>query len=328
VTVSAFRAASSLALLTAAVGALLVSLQYGEGASDNGMPRPSRHPIEPPFLIFRTLAPPDAHGKVALLPLSAAGGERRLTSLSCVRLHYAGGRGLCVVQESVKNNPAYAAYVFDRTLTRGRRIPLAGVPTRVRVAPNGRRGAITTYFEEESPAGERLAIDSIVVDMASGRVVADLREFRIENDGLPPPTPPFDIGNVAFERDGDRFFAAIATSGERYLAAGSIRERRMTTIRTGIANESLSPDGRRLLVKKQTAPGFWQLSVIALRDWSERHLQHGERSIDDQVEWLDNEHVIYHDTDDGGTSLWMLDVDGVSGPRVFVKDAYSGAVQR
>jgi hypothetical protein len=329
VTVSALRAASSIALLTAGIGALLISLQYGEGASDPGGPaRRRRHPIDPPFLIFRTLSPPEGHGNVALLRLGAASGERQLTNLSCLRLHYASGRGLCVVQESVKNDSVYAAYVFDRALTRGRRIPLGGVPTRVRVAPNGRRGAITTYFEEESPAGERLAIDSIIVDMAAGRVIADLREFRIESDGLPAPTPPIDVGNVSFERDGDRFFASIATPRERYLAAGSIRERRMTTIRTGVASESLSPDGRRLLVKKQSAPGVWQLAVIDLRDWSERNLQHGQRSIDDQVEWLDNEHVVYHDTDDSGTSLWLLAVDGVSGPRVFVKDAYSGAVQR
>ena len=30
----------------------------------------------------------------------------------------------------------------------------------------------------------------------------------------------------------------------------------------------------------------------------------------------------------GGRSLWMLPVDGINGPQVLVKDAYSGAVQR
>jgi hypothetical protein len=323
------RTASSLVLLTAIVGALVVSLQLGEGVSGgSGSGRRRQHPMEPPFLIFRTLAPPEAHGTVALLKLGPARAERQLTTLSCVRLHYAGGRGLCAVQEAVKESPGYAAYIFDRALTRGTRIALPGVVTRIRVAPDGRRGAVTTYFEEETPAGERLATDTRVVDMRSGRQVADLREFAIDSEGFPAPAPPIDVGSLSFERDGDRFFASISTAVERYLVAGSIDHRRMTILRPAMASESLSPDGGHLLVKKPGANGFWQLAVIDLRTWSERDLQHGKRSVDDQVEWLDNEHVIYHDTDDIGTSLWMLPVDGINGPQVLVKDAYSGAVQR
>jgi hypothetical protein len=322
------RMASSVALLTAAVGALLLSLQFGEGASGSTALRRRSHPMEPPFLIFRTLAPPEAHGTVALLQLGSARGERQLTELSCVRVHYAGGRGLCVAHEPVKDAPGYAAYVFDRGLTRGRRIDLAGVVTRVRVAPTGRRGAITTYFEEETPAGERLAIDTRVVDLRSGELVADLRDFRIDAEGFTAPAAPIDVGSLAFEQDGDRFFAALSTASQRYLVAGSIDQRHMSIIRTGVGSESLSPDGRRLLIKKPGANGFWQLAVIDLRSWTERELPHGRRSVDDQVEWLDNDHVIYHDTDESGTALWMLPVDGASGPRIFVKDAYSGAVQQ
>jgi hypothetical protein len=322
------RTASSIALLATLVGALVMSLQFGEGASSDGNGgRRRRHPVDPPFVIFRTLAPPEAHGRVALMPLDP-GGARELTNLSCVRVHYAGGRGLCIVQEAQGHASLYTAYVFDRALTRGRRIDLNGVPTRVRVAPNGRRAAITTYFEEESPAGERLASDSIVVDLRAGRVIADLREFRIETDDLPAPAGPIDFGGLSFERDGDRFFGSISTATERYLVAGSIDDRRMTTLRGGVAAESLSPDGRRLLVKKLRPHGFWQLAVIDLQTWSEHDLRQGPRSVDDQVEWLDNEHVMYHDADEAGTSLWMLPIDGVDGPRVFVKDAYSGSVQR
>ena len=323
------RTASSVVLLTAVVGALVVSLQFSESASgSSGSGTRRQHPLAPPFVIFRTLDPPEAHGTVALLKLGPARAERQLTTLSCVRLHYAGGRGLCVAQETIAGEPGYAAYIFDRALTRGPRIELAGVVTRVRVAPDGRRGAVTTYFEEETPAGERLAIDTTVVDMRSGGLVADLRGFRIDADGFSVPAPPIDVGSLAFERDGDRFFASISTSAERYLVAGSIDQRRMTILRPAMASESLSPDGRHLLVKKPGPDGFWQLAVIDLHTWSERNLQHGRRSVDDQVEWLDNEHVIYHDTDDTRTSLWMLPVDGINGPQVFVKDAYSGAVQR
>jgi len=46
------------------------------------------------------------------------------------------------------------------------------------------------------------------------------------------------------------------------------------------------------------------------------------------VEWLDNHHLMYHDVDGDTTSVWMLAADGLSAPRVLVKDAYSGVVQR
>jgi hypothetical protein len=96
-----------------------------------------------------------------------------------------------------------------------------------------------------------------------------------------------------------------------------------------VAAEALSPDGRQLVVKKSVGDrGYWQLAVIDLRTWSERNLLQGPHSVDDQVEWLDEDHVVYHDADEDSTSLWILPVDGVHGPRVLVKDAYSAAVQR
>jgi hypothetical protein len=70
------------------------------------------------------------------------------------------------------------------------------------------------------------------------------------------------------------------------------------------------------------------LAVVDLGTWAEHDLQQGARSVDDQVEWLDDEHVVYHDADGEGTALWMLPIDGVNGPRILVRDAYSAAVQR
>ena len=100
-------------------------------------------------------------------------------------------------------------------------------------------------------------------------------------------------------------------------------------LRRGVANEALSPDGRSLAVKKLAADrGRWQLAVIDLATWRERDLPQGPTSVDDQVEWLDDHHVIYHGVDGGSTSLWILPADGGSEPTVLLKHAYSGAVER
>ena len=58
------------------------------------------------------------------------------------------------------------------------------------------------------------------------------------------------------------------------------------------------------------------------------------RSVDDQVEWLDDETITYALAEDGGparttaTSIWALSVDGGAPPRVLVPQAYSPAIVR
>ena len=316
----------SVALLAAMVGYLVVSAWMGQQASAAAATR--RHPMPPPFVIYRALAPPDVYGRVALASLSPEP-EARTSMLQCARLHYAGGGGLCAAQESARGAVRNVVYVFDPMLRRTRRVALDGIPTRLRVSPSGRIGAITSYSEEETDAGERLVTRTRIVDMRRGEVTADLGEFHVDNLHLPPIRGHVDVAGVAFERGDDRFFATLATETERYLVAGSLRERRLTAIRTGVASEGLSPDGRRLAVKRLLPErGRWQLAVIDLSTWQEHDLLQGPRSVDDQVDWLDDEHVMYHDADGEGTALWMLPVDGNNGPRVLLKDAYSGAVQR
>lgn len=321
------RTFSVVALLAAGIGYLLVSLQMA-GRGESGERATARHPVPPPFVIFRALAPRESYGRVALLELRPAA-EPLVSSLSCLRLHYAGGRGLCATQRTRAGEIVNVVHLFDRALERRGEVVLDGIPTRLRVAPNGLFGAVTTYSEEETPEYERLATRTRIIDMQTGRQVADLRDFRLENSNLPAISGPRDFSSVAFERDGDRFFATLATDEERYLVAGSLREQRVTALRGGVANEALSPNGDRLAVKRLLPErGFWQLAVIDLRTWTERDLRQGPRSVDDQVEWLDDDHVMYHDVDGESTALWALPVDGINGPRVLVKGAYAGAVQR
>jgi hypothetical protein len=310
--------------LAATVGYLVLSTAVSPRSAATGA---GRHLVPPPFVIFRTLAPSAAHGRVAILAL-APRADRRVTDLSCLRLHYAGGRGLCATYDGDGSSARYVAHVFDHRFIRGARIELDGVPTRIRIAPTASVGAITTYAEEETAAGERLASHTRIIDLQTGQSVADLRAFAIDHHSFRPLDGPHDIASIAFE-DGDRFFATVSTASARYLAAGSLSERRLRTLRAGFANEALSPDGRRLAAKRlDEARGFWRLSVIDLATWAERELPQGTHSVDDQVEWLDDNHLVYHDADGDRTSLWVVAADGSTAPRVLIKDAYSAAIQR
>jgi hypothetical protein len=285
-------------------------------------------PLPTPFIMFRTLAPPRAHGRIAMAAL-ASSDVRHLTSLRCARVAYAGGRGLCLVEEAEGMVVDHVAEIFDRSFRRVGRLALAGVPTRVRVSPDGRIGAITTYAEEESPAGERLAIESVLIDLNASQVLADLRDFRLDVSDAQTVVGPLDFASVSFDRDPDRFFATLSTPTERWVIVGSLRERRLRLLKADFATEALSPDGNRLVVKQRVGDrGFWQLGVLDLSTLIAHTVNQNGRSVDDQVEWLDNDHLVYHDANDQGTGVWVAATDGLSEPHLLIPDAFSPVVVR
>ena len=72
---------------------------------------------------------------------------------------------------------------------------------------------------------------------------------------------------------------------------------------------------------------FWQLQILDLAAGRETSLSE-KRSVDDQLEWLDNNHVLYSlpETENGSsanTNIWLAAADGASAPRLFLKKAYS-----
>jgi len=57
------------------------------------------------------------------------------------------------------------------------------------------------------------------------------------------------------------------------------------------------------------------------------------RSVDDQIEWLDDQNILYSLPETvlaatAGEDVWMTRADGTSQPRLLVHNAYSPAVQR
>jgi Tol biopolymer transport system component len=134
---------------------------------------------------------------------------------------------------------------------------------------------------------------------------------------------------VTFAADGDVFYATLKTGGERYLVKGSVDARQATVVRGDVECPSLSPDGSMLVFKKPLARGVgWQLHVLDLATGAERPLNQVRRSVDDQVDWFDDTHIIYHDSASEGTGLWVLSTDGVTPPRLIVPNAYSPTVRR
>jgi hypothetical protein len=127
---------------------------------------------------------------------------------------------------------------------------------------------------------------------------------------------------VTFAGDDRHFYATLATGGHTYLVYGDMARRQMETIHENVECPSLSPDGIRIAFKKLVGDnGHWRLTVLDLRTMRETPLA-DQRSIDDQVEWLDDNHVLYSD----GRDVWSVQANGGGTPQRVLTHAASPSV--
>jgi hypothetical protein len=284
---------------------------------------------EAPFILFRDGSPGPSFGRLAVAALSPDPLERSIAPLSCERVHYAAGWGVCLVSDETRLPVRHQAFVFDRSFTRHHTIPLTGPPIRARVSPDGTVAVMTVFETGHSYADAAFSTRTILIETAAGRRIADLEDFSIEKDGRPFKAPDFNFWGVTFAPGHDSIFATLKTAGETYLIKGSIVARHAAVVRSGVECPSLSPDGTLLVYKKPLAGEIgWRLHVLELATGHEHPLNQVVRSVDDQVDWFDDRQVIYHDSASAGTGVWVLPVDGIAPPRLLLPFAYSPAVQR
>jgi Tol biopolymer transport system component len=135
---------------------------------------------------------------------------------------------------------------------------------------------------------------------------------------------------VTFTADSNRFYATLATGGRMHLIEGDVAARRARIVADGVECPALSPDGTRVAFKKRTggvvSSVVWRLAVLDLRTREVRELAE-TRSVDDQVEWLDDGHVLYAlPAAAAGTAamhVWAVAADGSGQPRLVMPDADS-----
>ena len=72
----------------------------------------------------------------------------------------------------------------------------------------------------------------------------------------------------------------------------------------------------------------WQLWLFDLQTGAERALSHETRNVDDQVDWLDDGHVIYQMVGSGGANVWSIETSGAASPQLLVEHAFSPSVIR
>jgi hypothetical protein len=274
--------------------------------------------------------------RVVVGALEDPNASRVATDLACERVDFNATRGVCLVDNRLNLHPPALARIVDLDFKTLHEVPLPGFPSRTRISPDGRYAAATVFVEGENYDGIDFSTRTIVFELETGRAVGDLEQFTTIKDGKPIKAADFNFWGMTFERDSNRFYATLGTGRIRYLVRGDLAKRQVEVLRAGVECPSLSPDGRHIAFKSRIADGReWRLHVLdvaSLRDWP---IAAETRHIDDQVAWLDNEHVLYRYLDNRGLPEVAANVfaapiaEGAAGaPRLVVRAASSPAVVR
>ena len=246
--------------------------------------------------------------------------QRRSGDLACERVYYAGGRGICM--GVAPSGVDYRAQVFDARLHPVDEVALTGFPSRARVSADGRYGAMTVFVSGDSYLQDPTAFSTrtVILDLESGGTVGQLEQFDVTRDGKPFDAVDFNFWGVTFvPGDSSRFYATLGTGGAHYLVEGDIAARSMRVLRDGVECPSLSPDGRQIVYKSRVGDGErWRLRVLDVGTLAD-HAVAETRSVDDQVEWLDDQTLVYA----YGNDLYTVPANGEGEPQLLVRDASS-----
>jgi hypothetical protein len=288
------------------------------------LPAPAAGP-RPKGVLVRAVNPARAtlEGRIYRVSPDGTGSPAARKGPACLRFYQAGGSALCLTV--ARSGVDFRAIVLDSAMRTRHTLTLTGLPSRARVAPDGRIGAMTTFVTGDNyTTPGQFSTRTTILDLRTGRPIADLERFAVTKDGRSIHAPDFNFWGVTFARDSDGFYATLATGGHRYLVHGSVRARTLQVVHDNVECPSLSPDGTRIAYKRRDGnPWRWRLHVLDLRTGADVAVSE-RRPIDDQAEWLDNRRLLY----DLGVDVWTAPADGSGRPQRFMANAASPSTER
>jgi hypothetical protein len=314
-----------LAALCAVVAVAYVAIAASRQSADTATPRPTGIDLAAlsGAVIYRS-AGDDASPAYGIVDVTTVSDRARSrpTGLRCDRVHFAAGRGLCL---DAPGTGIFTARILDDRLRELASLRLPGLPSRARVSPDGRYGAVTAFVSGHSYAQHSFSTQTLIFAMARPKDLVDLERFTIMDGSRRLDSSDLNVWGTTFTAASGQFYATAKSNGTTYLIKGDVRSRRAEALHTNVECPSLSPDGTRVAYKKVVAAkaGAWQLHVLDLATMRETTLSE-ERQVDDQVEWLDDDRLLYG----LGGDVWVARADGRGQPRRFIANAESPAVLR
>lgn len=334
------RASAFILVVAVAVGVavvyLLVAARAGGGpaatSSSTSQPTSGRADLAAPggYIAFRRTANDAGYGSVGTVPYDEPGSvPTSHPGLSCERIHLSRHGGVCIEVDRAAVTTA-RVLLLEPDLTVRHTLSTPGIPSRARVSPDGRWAATTTFVFGHSYAGGSFSTQTEIYDMASGTSLGNLEKFEISRRGKAYRATDVNVWGVTFPASGSTFYATIMTGGKRYLAEGRVDRRTIAMVDVAAECPSLSPSGKLLAYKSATSSTTWEVRVRRLADGSEAVVR-TSRSVDDQIEWLDDDHVLFGLAPPGGgptADVWVAPADGSRPAELLIRGAWSPAVVR
>lgn len=288
------------------------------------------HLPDKPFLVSLNLRDGADIGKVQVSTVAAPDQVAWMSDLHCERVYFAAQTGICL-QRIVEAISAYTeAILFDSDFRPKFHFKTDGIPSRARVAPDGRYAAFTVFVFGHSYADEQFSTATYILDTTTGLQLANLEEFTVFQDGKEIDYPDFNYWGVTFSQQSNNFYATLRFNNIAYLVKGDIAKRSVTILHPGVECPSLSPDETRVAFKKLVSRANWHLAVLDLTTFTETEVVVTD-NVDDQAEWLDNETLLYGAINVNSPPtmhIMRVHADGRSTPERFVLGAKSPAVIR
>ncbi len=277
-------------------------------------------------LAFVNRVPGDDYAKVGYIDPE---GERHITELECDRLDLNENRGICLSATAGLAGTG-RGFILDANLNPTTRFGV-NKPSRAAASPDGTVVAWTGFSLGHSylVQGEFATTTQLIsVDRSIAANVETIFDtFRGDERVLDIDR---NYWGVSFF-DSDLFYATLGTANSgTEIVAGRVSTTRIDVVASNASCPEVSPDGKTIVAKEQRGDKF-QLIAIDLESGARRDL--GEtRSVDDQVEWIDNQTILYGmpNPDEGTEAQPVFDIYALntapgSAPRLIVPFADSPA---
>ena len=283
-----------------------------------------------PRVVFRNTAGGSGYALVASVALDDPTGPRTVSDRACDRVDQTEQATICL-RTNRGIVTTFEAVLLDQDGAEVDSWPLPGVPSRTRMSPDATLLASTAFVTGMSYAIVGFSTQTVIRGV-DGRDFGNLEDFATIIDGERLLAADRNFWGVTFAADGNTFYATAASGPSTWLVQGDLEARSLTSIRQNAECPSLSPDGNRIAYKKRMSTQgevHWAIAVLEIGSGTETVL--GEtRSVDDQVEWLDDDTLLYGLPGDtpGDSDIWSIGVDDGSAPTLFIPHAWSPAVVR